>query len=34
VPTAGPGERLGLAVRGPRVDTFVDKVVCVPMSPT
>ncbi|TMJ29981.1 MAG: hypothetical protein E6G95_05760 [Alphaproteobacteria bacterium] len=34
VPTAGPGERLGMAVRGPRVDTFVDKVVCVPMAPT
>jgi hypothetical protein len=34
VPTAGPGERLGMAVRGPRVDMFVDKVVCVPMAPT
>ena len=33
VPTAGPGERLGVAVRGPRVDMFVDKVTCVPMSP-
>jgi len=33
VPTAGPGERLGVAVRGPRVDLFVDKVTCVPMSP-
>jgi hypothetical protein len=33
VPTAGPGERLGMAVRGPRVDMFVDKVVCVPMAP-
>jgi hypothetical protein len=33
VPTAGPGERLGMAVRGPRVDMFVDTVVCVPMSP-
>jgi hypothetical protein len=33
VPTAGPGERLGLAVRGPRVDLFVDQVVCVPMAP-
>jgi hypothetical protein len=33
VPTAGPGERLGVAVRGPRVDLFVDKVVCVPMAP-
>jgi len=34
VPTAGPGERLGMAVRGSRVDAFVDKVVCLPMSPT
>jgi hypothetical protein len=34
VPTAGPGERLGVAVLGPRVDMFVDKVVCVPMAPT
>lgn len=34
VPTAGPGERLGMAVRGPRVDLFVDRVVCVPMAPT
>jgi hypothetical protein len=33
VPTAGPGERLGLAVRGPKVDMFVDKVTCVPMAP-
>jgi len=33
VPTAGPGERLGIAVGGPPVDMFVDKVVCVPMSP-
>jgi hypothetical protein len=33
VPTAGPGERLGVPVRGPRVDMFVDKVTCVPMSP-
>jgi hypothetical protein len=33
VPTAGPGERLGMAVRGPRVDMFVDQVVCVPMAP-
>jgi len=34
VPTAGPGERLGFAVRGPRVDMFVDKVTCLPISPT
>jgi hypothetical protein len=33
VPTAGPGERLGLAVRGPRVDMFVDRVTCLPMAP-
>lgn len=33
VPTAGPGERLGFAVRGPRVDLFVDKVTCLPMAP-
>jgi hypothetical protein len=33
VPTAGPGERLGMAVRGPRIDMFTDTVTCVPMSP-
>jgi len=33
VPTAGRGERLGVAVRGPRVDMFVDKVSCLPMTP-
>jgi hypothetical protein len=33
VPTAGPGERLGMAVRGPRVDMFVDQAVCLPMAP-
>jgi hypothetical protein len=33
VPTAGPGERLGFAVHGPRVDMFVDKVTCLPMAP-
>jgi len=33
VPTAGPGERLGVALRGPRVDMFVDKVTCLPMAP-
>ena len=33
VPPAGPGERLGVAVRGPRVDMFVDRVVCVPVAP-
>jgi len=33
VPTAGPGERLGFAVRGPRVDMFVNAVTCLPMAP-
>jgi len=33
VPTAGPGEWLGFAVRGPRVDMFVDKVTCLAMAP-
>jgi hypothetical protein len=33
VPTAGPGERLGFAVRGPRVVMLVDKVSCMPMAP-
>jgi len=33
VPTAGPGERLGFAIGGPRVDMFVDRVTCLPMSP-
>jgi hypothetical protein len=33
VPPAGPGERLGLAIRGPRVDMYVDKVTCMAMSP-
>ena len=32
VPPAGPGERLGIAVRGPRVDMFVDSAVCLPMA--
>ena len=30
---AGPGERLGLAVNGPRVDLFVDRVTCRVMTP-
>jgi hypothetical protein len=34
VPAAGPGERLGFAVRGPVVGMFVDKVTCLPMAPT
>ena len=33
VPPAGPGERLGMPVRGPRTDLFVDQVVCQLMSP-
>lgn len=28
VPPAGPGERLGVPVRGPRTDLFVDQVAC------
>lgn len=28
VPTAGPGDRLGLPVYGPRTDIFVDRVLC------
>ena len=34
VPPAGPGERLGLPVRGPRYDIFVDRVTCEVISPT
>jgi hypothetical protein len=34
IPPAGPGERLGVAVRGPRYDIFVDRVTCQLMSPT
>ena len=33
VSPAGPGQRLGFAVVGPRVDMFVDKVTCLPMAP-
>jgi len=33
VPPAGPGERLGVPVRGPRTDLFVDRVTCQLMSP-
>lgn len=28
VPPAGPGERLGVPVYGPRTETFVDRVLC------
>jgi hypothetical protein len=34
VPTAGPGERLGVPVRGPRYDIFVDRVTCELIAPT
>ena len=34
LPPAGPGERLGLAVNGPRADMFVDRVTCRVISPT
>ncbi len=34
VPPAGPGERLALQVFGPRVDIFVDRVMCQILSPT
>lgn len=33
IPPAGPGERLGVPVRGPRTDLFVDQVRCNLMSP-
>ena len=33
VPPAGPGERLGLPVYGPRVDLFVDQATCRIISP-
>lgn len=33
VPPAGPGERLGLPVAGPRVDLYVDRVSCQVVSP-
>jgi hypothetical protein len=33
VPPAGPGERLGMAVRGPRFDVYVDQVACQLLSP-
>jgi hypothetical protein len=34
VPPAGPGERLGVPVRGPRYDIFIDRVTCQLMAPT
>ncbi len=33
VPPAGPGERLGVPVRGPRTDLFIDRVTCNVISP-
>jgi hypothetical protein len=33
VPPAGPGERLGVPVRGPRTDIFVDQVRCELTAP-
>ena len=33
VPPAGPGERLGVPVRGPQVDLYVDQVRCNVMTP-
>lgn len=33
VPPAGPGERLGLPVRGPQYNIFVDQVSCQLLSP-
>jgi hypothetical protein len=34
VPPAGPGERLGVPVRGPQVDLFVDRVACGVVTPS
>ena len=34
VPPAGPGERLGIPVRGPRTDLFVDRVSCGVVTPS
>jgi len=33
VPTAGPGQRLGMPVYGPRTDIFVDRVLCRILTP-
>lgn len=33
VPTAGPGQRLGLPAYGPRTDVFVDRVMCRVLTP-
>ena len=34
VPPAGPGERLGIPVRGPQTDLFVDQVACGVVTPS
>jgi hypothetical protein len=34
VPPAGPGERLGVPVRGPQTDLFVDRVGCSVVTPS
>ena len=34
VPPAGPGERLGISVRGPQTDLFVDRVACGVVTPS
>jgi hypothetical protein len=34
VPPAGPGERLGIPVRGPQTDLFVDRVTCGVVTPS
>jgi hypothetical protein len=33
IPTAGPGQRLGVSVYGPRIDVFVDRVQCRVLTP-
>jgi hypothetical protein len=33
VPTAGPGQRLGMPVYGPRTEIFVDRVLCRVLTP-
>ena len=33
IPPAGPGERLGVPVRGPRTELFVDSATCKVISP-
>jgi hypothetical protein len=33
VPAAGPGQRLGMPVYGPRTEIFVDRVLCRVLTP-